>query len=42
MELFSDLKGKRVLNTPTNERRRGGGEAKALVGDLYFFFLWQP
>jgi len=25
MELFSDLKGKRVLNTPTNERRRGGG-----------------
>jgi len=33
MELFSDLKGKRVANTPTNERR-GGGEAKALVGDL--------
>jgi len=33
MELFSDLKGKRVVNTPTNERR-GGGEAKALGGDL--------
>jgi len=28
MELFSDLKGKRVLNTPTNERRRGGGRLK--------------
>jgi len=25
MELFSDLKGKRVVNTPTNERRGGGG-----------------
>jgi len=25
MELFSDLKGKRVANTPTNERRGGGG-----------------
>jgi len=24
MELFSDLKGKRVANTPTNERRGGG------------------
>jgi len=28
MELFSDLKGKRVLNTPTNERWWGGGRLK--------------